>query len=115
MTNEQKYKTAEERVNAFMAHRRYKAALVAAISNKFAHWLALEAEEEKLEPCPFCGGDCSLGKDNGDHLGNHEYWVDCEEQGCYYRSGNAQSASDAIAAHNHMARAVRAGEKGEVK
>lgn len=57
VTNEQKYTTAEERVEAFLAHRSDKASIVAVVANEFAHWLALEAEE-KPEPCPFCGGKC---------------------------------------------------------
>ena len=63
MTNEQKFKTPEERNEAF--HRYCKSVndcsicplgKVSKLSCPFA-WLALEAKEELL-PCPFCGGEC---------------------------------------------------------
>lgn len=61
MTNEEKYKTPEERNKAF--HRFCKSVndcsvcplgKVPNLRCPFA-WLALEAEEEKPLPCPFCG------------------------------------------------------------
>lgn len=54
MTNEQKYKTTEERVKEFLSQRE-ASSIATVVANEFAHWLALEAEEEP-EPCPFCGG-----------------------------------------------------------
>ena len=53
MLNQDKYKTAEERVGAFLTQREVSS-IATVIANEFAHWLALEAEEEKPEPCPFC-------------------------------------------------------------
>ena len=53
MLNQDKYKTAEERVRAFLTQREVSS-IATVIANEFAHWLALEAEEEKPEPCPFC-------------------------------------------------------------
>lgn len=69
MTNEQKFKTPEERQDAFNRccnTRRCGDCQV----NKIPHnpdgrvgcmfrWLAIEAEEELL-PCPFCGGDAEI-------------------------------------------------------
>lgn len=65
MTNEEKYKTPEERHEAFGRfcreyHNCGKGCNNCPASSKrggcrFA-WLALEAEEELL-PCPFCGGE----------------------------------------------------------
>ena len=51
MTNEQKFTNAEER-NA--AYRAYITDFTKPIIGQF-EWLALEAEEEKPEPCFFCG------------------------------------------------------------
>lgn len=75
MTNEQKYKTPEERMRAFwrfckgqekkngcpgcptkgVPPYREKCALT---------WLALEAEDELL-PCPFCGGKAKFHEERG--------------------------------------------------
>ena len=59
MTNEQKYKTTEERFNAF--YKKCGSCRVTIcdrikVINCFNNWLTLEAEEEKPKPCPFCGG-----------------------------------------------------------
>ena len=59
MTNEQKYKTTEERFNAF--YKKCGSCRVTIcdrikVINCLNNWLTLEAEEEKTKPCPFCGG-----------------------------------------------------------
>lgn len=69
MLNQEKYKTPEERINAFNEwcfNRDCKSCELKSRNNfdsgaicRF-YWLALEAEEEKPEPCPFCGGECLL-------------------------------------------------------
>lgn len=128
MKNEEKYTTAEERVNAFRNHcnpivGNCGTACKLTEPDKFggfntfecfANWLALEAEEEKPEPCPFCGGETH---NNLGHLkaGVVHYWVDCISPDCMYRSAHYTDKDAAIAAHNRVARAVRAAEKGEVK
>ena len=100
MNNEQKYKTAEERVRAFLTQREVSS-IATVIANEFAHWLALEAEEEKPEPCPFCGGECrTVVNQYEDHV------VGCDN--CCYCSREFNSDSEAIAAHNRVARAVMA-------
>ena len=47
MLNQDKHKTAEERVKAFLSQREFVSSFATVIANEFAHWLALEAEEEK--------------------------------------------------------------------
>ena len=106
MTNEQKYKTAEERVKEFLSQREVSS-IATVVANEFAHWLALEVEEEP-EPCPFCGGMTEVVTD---------------EQGCYgvscihcgYISERYIQSIYAISAHNRVARAVEAMKKVDVK
>lgn len=112
MTNEQKYKTPEERVKAFgkfcngqgCTNCILKDRPVGNASCAF-YWLALEAEEEENpEPCPFCGEQMTFT----------EYGIACR---CgYSKVGASREAS--IAAHNRLVRAVKAanenkGERGE--
>lgn len=115
-TNEQKYKTAEERVNAFSAWCSRKSCDNCEFDNvthdctgagcQF-HWLTLEAEEEKLEPCPECNSKCELMESS---IG--DFFVGCSQ--CYYRIGGKKMEAAAIAAHNRVARAVRAAKESEV-
>ena len=108
MTNEQKYKTAEGRVKAFLTQREVSS-IATVIANEFAHWLALEAEEEKPEPCFYCGNKhLAITKD-----GNNLWSVSCTA--CLYESLHHMNRDTAIAAHNRVARAVRAAKKGDVK
>ena len=102
MTNEQKYKTAEERIKAFLSQREVSS-IATVIANEFAHWLALEVEEEP-EPCPFCGGTTEVITDE---LGY--YGVSCIH--CDYTSERYRQSIYAIAAHNRVARAVEAVNK----
>ena len=81
MTNEQKYKTTEERVN----------------------WLALESEE-KPKPCPFCGGTTEVITDKQGYYG-----VSCIH--CDYTSERYEQSIYAIAAHNRVCRAVESATK----
>ena len=122
MNNEQKYKTAKERNGAFSEwcfNRACKTCKLKAhnfdggAECRF-YWLALEAEEEKPEPCPFCGGETHI---NLGHLkaGVVHYWVDCISPECMYRSAHYTDKDTAIAAHNRVARAVMAAKESEVK
>ena len=115
MTNEQKYKTVEERNHAFSEwcfNRDCESCKLQ--EHNFDggdgcrfYWLALEAEEEKPEPCPFCGGECrTVVNQYEDHV------VGCDN--CCYCSREFNSDSEAIAAHNRVARAVM-DEKEETK
>lgn len=72
MTNEEKFKTPEERYEAFGRFCREnncnKGCNNCPVSSmrggcRFA-WLALEAEEELL-PCPFCGGKAKFHEERG--------------------------------------------------
>ena len=118
MTNEQKYKTAEERVRAFgefcknefcnqcnhLDCKFYKQG--SEILRCYDGWLALEAEEEKPEPCPFCG-DATRPR----HLSGG-FCVECD---CGYTSPFAETEVAALAAHNRVARAIRAAKESEVR
>ena len=106
MNNEQKYKTAEERVKEFLSQREVSS-IATDVANEFAHWLALEAEEEP-EPCPFCGGTTEVITDEQGYYG-----VSCIH--CDYTSERYEQSIYAIAAHNRVARAVEAVKKGETK
>ena len=98
MTNEQKFTNAEER-NA--AYRAYITDFTKPIIGQF-EWLALEAEEEKPEPCFFCGNKyLAITKD-----GNNLWSVSCTA--CLYESRHHADRDTAIAAHNRVARAVMA-------
>lgn len=97
MTNEQKYKTAEERKVAYKA---YIEDFTQPIIGQF-EWLALEAEyEKKPKPCPFCGGKHLFVNING----NNFWYVSCKS--CLYKSLHNSSKDKAIAAHNRVCRAV---------
>ena len=101
MLNQDKYKTAEERVRAFLTQREVSS-IATVIANEFAHWLDLEAEEEKPEPCFFCGNKyLAITKD-----GNNLWSVSCTA--CLYESRHHADRDTAIAAHNRVARAVMA-------
>ena len=107
MTNEQKYKTIEERVKKFLSQREVSS-IATVVANEFAHWLALEAEEDEPEPCPFCGGMTEVVTDEQGYYG-----VSCIH--CDYTSERYEQSIYAIAAHNRVYRAVEAVKKGDVK
>ena len=101
MTNEQKYKTAEERVETFLSHRSDKSSIAAVVAKEFAHWLSLEADDVKIESCPFCGGTTEVITDEQGYYG-----VSCIH--CDYTSERYRQSIYAIAAHNRVTRAVMA-------
>ena len=118
MTNEQKYKTAKERNDAFSEwcfSRDCKTCELKSHNNfdggaecRF-YWLDLEADEEKPEPCFFCGNKyLAITKD-----GNNLWSVSCTA--CLYESRHHADRDTAIAAHNRVCRAVEAVKKGDVK
>ena len=122
MLNQEKYKTAEERNDAFnewcfnrdCETCKLKAHNFAGGAGCRFYWLALEAEEEKPEPCFYCGGKTHI---NLGHLkaGVVHYWVDCISPECMYRSAHYTDKDAAITAHNSVARAVRAAKESEVQ
>lgn len=116
MTNEQKYKTPDERIKAFddfckgqgdrcnhceIARKRLS---ISRRSECVVYWLALEAEDEKPEQCPFCGGTTEVTKDEQGYYG-----VSCIH--CDYTSERYEQYIYAIAAHNRVARAVSAAKE----
>lgn len=104
MTNEQKYKTTLERVNAYCASKGLSPCTVGyALAVDYFGWLAIEAEDEKPAPCPFCGGETRPV-----HFAGVSF-VKCD---CGYTSPVAETEDAAIAAHNRVAKAVRQAEKG---
>ena len=123
MTNEQKYNTPEERVKAFreFLHKRCRRVICEkecevndlcarlGYDGKFAGWLALESEEEKPEPCFYCGNKhLAITKD-----GNNLWSVSCTA--CLYESRHHENRDTVIAEHNRMARAAMAAKKGDMK
>jgi len=114
MTNGERYKTAQERAEAFekFCKRDYDDyncesckfhPCKTRIECGFA-WLDLEAEEEKPLLCPYCGLVPVSFID--DKTGNA--WVACT---CGYQSPEYKSESLAIAAHNRVAKKCREGKE----
>ena len=114
-TNEERFRTPEERVKAFREFLRKRCGrgicekecevrdLCASLGydGKFAGWLTLEAEAEKPDPCPFCGNKyLAITKD-----GNNLWSVSCTA--CLYESRHHENRDTAISAHNRFARAAR--------
>lgn len=111
MTNEEKYKTVEERAKAFDIFCRHQGKCASCpvfggIGNCHFRWLALEAEDEQPENCPFCGGKCEV-------IGAVNHRVKCTE--CNYESIMDSDKDAVVAAHNRVCRAVRAYKESEVK
>jgi Lar family restriction alleviation protein len=106
MTNEEKYKTAEERKREFYA---FCSTHICAFckcnmdvidqpkeKTKCAfRWLTLEYEDE-LKPCPFCGSEASINSGTEDH------YVVCRNDDCAAAliARSFSSAEEAIAAWN---------------
>lgn len=116
MTNGEKFKTAEERNEAFrsfctLSKRACNACLLSEHSSNRIEcaytWLDLEAKEEKPMPCPFCGGEC-VNDDTGGYVSR----LICKE--CGYRTSTYKTDKYAIAAHNRVCKAVAAYKKSEV-
>lgn len=105
MTNEEKYKTTDDRVYAFRKHCRDKGTCRDCALNEtgvsrticvdrcILNWLALEAKEEKPLNCPFCGGEAKATR-----LGDKEFSVRCD--GCFVETDAYDTKDDAIAAWN---------------
>ena len=123
MTNSERYKTAEERVRAFGKwHEKYcgmrgVCAKDDVCAHTVFHWLDMEAEEEKIENCPYCGGSCLVSNGAvGTYSVFGKYRVFCEKNlSCMYSSGAYTTEHEAIDAHNRVARAVMDAGKKEVK
>ena len=109
MKNCEKYKTADERAKALRAFCNSnktckRCTLYDTIDDVRIcafHWLELEAEEEKPEPCPFCGGKMQLMFEQQ----NDAHCLVCYG-GCGYTTGAYASEAEAISWNNRVARAV---------
>lgn len=103
MTNEQRYKTVEERSEAFQCYCRNAGCCAScAISNSMPsfrclfEWLALEAEEEKPLPCPCCGGEAQVLSGGSDH----QYWEYVQCDSCKLRTAEESTRGAAVAKWN---------------
>lgn len=107
MTNEQKYKTPEERAEAFGEFCESRECNKCECSKygeedislcKF-RWLTLKAEEGKPLPCPFCGWDSIdiFETDFGQSEEPYQFAVKCKSCGALV---SAEDKDDAIAAWN---------------
>lgn len=69
---------------------------------------ALEADEEKPEPCPFCGKEVVVGFSENIHKEKYrQVWCSDGER-CGYECVMKKTEEEAIAAHNRVCRAVEA-------
>lgn len=120
-TNEQKFKTAEERVDAYLRHKGLAYGTMGhLLAIDYFGWLALEAEEEKPEPCYGCGSPLTdrdiayKAEQEGQYSGYAYHCVKCGFRTPYFRSKD-----ELVAAHNRVALAVAAfggeAEKGAAK
>lgn len=117
MKNGEKYKTQEERANAFAvfcgAQKCSECAMHVDLPYQCAfEWLELDATEERIEPCPFCGNKCEVLMS---YFEDDCVFIRCKNEDCTYLSGAADTKAAAIAAHNRVAKAVMAAKEGESK
>ena len=100
MTNEEKHKTPEERNEAFSRFCRgangcSTCPLGSTLPTRcHFSWLALEAEEKKPLPCPFCGGEAEVVTPSISQVA----YVRCKE--CRVLSMLCNTKAEAIAAWN---------------
>ena len=109
MTNEEKFKTPEERLDAFNRYCRnhnckncqvrkipqYPEGRVGCI----VRWLAFEAEEELL-PCPFCGSKAEVVETHP--VSTKSVFVRCQECGAFVTAFSTRD--EAVAAWNRRAK-----------
>ena len=112
MTNAEKYKTAKERSQAFNrfcnSHRKGLSWIPNCANCEFKDaddkctflWLAQEAPVEKPLPCPFCGCEPSIIKNNG------YYNVECQNHDCRMNvyTVTCESKNKAIAIWNRRSK-----------
>lgn len=67
--------------------------------------------EEKPEPCPFCGNFIVVEE----HDRFRMYNATCNNYTCRYQAPMCNSKAEAIAAHNRVCRAVKAYKESEVE
>lgn len=100
MKNCEKYKTPEERVEAYVSSTVLQSGS-RNLLNDFANWLDSEAYEEQPLPCPYCGGN--MLKSDPSRDGKIRLY--CQNISCGYRAALGLP-DEAIAKHNRVAHAV---------
>lgn len=100
MTNQERYETPQERNSAFTKFCTEQdckecECYEKGVNCSFA-WLALEAEEEKPLPCPFCGSEAEVRE--GYSVMPKGVFVQCKH--CWAFVAGFKTKSDAIAAWN---------------
>ena len=109
MTNCEKFKTAKEREIAFgewCKTQQHDCPRGSKCLRCMFEWLDLEAEEEKMLPCPFCGGTDLVIQDVGG------FELECH--GCGFTTPAYMDADKLISEYQRVARAVMAAGKKEV-
>lgn len=98
MKNEEKFKTAEERENAFDEFCSKHAScgdclLLKATGARCGYqWLELEAEEDGTLPCPICGGGACV-RSGTDDYGSYWEYVKCLSCGLTTTTENTEGAA----------------------
>ncbi|MCQ2300583.1 MAG: hypothetical protein MJZ81_10725 [Bacteroidales bacterium] len=107
MKNFEKYKNQNDLIKAFFKNRS-PSSISVAIIEEFSKWREMEAEEEKILPCPFCGGNVQRAESL---IGKKRFSCSCG-----YTSKAEFVWDKAIAAHNRVAKVVMEAKKeGESK
>lgn len=113
MKNKEKYKTVEERSEAFEKLCRNYASCECCKAkghgNCSFYWLELEANKKDPEPCLFCGGKMKI---LSYPVVGDRYYLMCEE--CLCRTKAYPTVEEAVAAHNRVAQAVEKANESEV-
>ena len=114
MTNGEKYKTAEERINGFRQLCKTHMGCTGCPLAPERHmwecaflWLDLEAATEQPLPCPFCGSTDVVVQDVGG------FELAC--QGCGFHTPSYIVIEELISEYQRVARAVIAAKESEVK
>ena len=119
MLNQDKYKTPDERNYAFNEWCFNRDCESCGLkSHHFDcgagcqfYWLAIEAEDEKPEPCYECGG--KMVGEKGMWEGHYVCYLRCAN--CGHSTGSHKDFQSATIMHNRVCRAVEAVKKGDVK
>lgn len=105
MKNFEKFKTAEERVEAYVSSTILQSGSRNLLTD-FANWLDSEAYEEKPLPCPGCG---NTDMHVHDEIQDPKVYIVCPN--CGYSSPGEMKLESSVRRHNEIARAVMAAKK----